>query len=269
MTSPVTNLAEELASQASSGTGAARATVAGDRSIAFSWADSIPWAGSVFGSVLTDGLQYRRTLVTPSATPAKKTPRGGQKPSAVTISSSTEQLPKYSGLGKIATEDLLDTSNLVPAIQAVLFGQCLEALSADVGIALRDAARTATGATWAESILAGIAQLPTASLLVISGGDLAAIVNPSGGWLASQADAQIVLFGLGVLILPGLAAGTAYVATTSALTMFDSRKSPLVLLDPFSNSETNEILIVADVFAAGELTAPGNAVACTVAPVEP
>ena len=102
--SAVTDLAAELASQASSNAGAARATLAGDRSIAFAWADSIPWAGTVFDSVVCEGLTYRKTLVEPTATPAAKTPKGGTKPSAVKITSTTEQLPKYSGLGKIFTK---------------------------------------------------------------------------------------------------------------------------------------------------------------------
>ena len=75
---------------------------------------------------------------------------------------------------------------------------------------------------------------------------------------------RLLLFGLAVLPLPGLPAGTAYVCTSSAITMFDCAKSPMILLDPYSSSSTNEILIVADVAAAGELTAPGNAVAVTV-----
>lgn len=263
--SAVTDLATELASQASSGGGAGRASV-GDRSVAFAWADSRPWAGTLFNSVLVEGLQYRLTVVSPSGTPAAKTPKGGIKPNVVAIAADTGTLPKYSGLARCYTEDLLDSANLVVAIESVLFDQIVAAINVDVAAVLAGAALTATGGDWTEAVLNAIGQLPSASLLLVSPADLAAVVTPASGFMASNSDALMTLFGLGVIPLPGLTAGTAFVTTRNAVTMFDSAKSPLMLLDPYSESANNVVLVIGDAFMAAELTSPGNAVKVTTTP---
>ena len=263
--STVVDLAQELSSQAAAG-GAGRATVAGDRAVAFSWADAGPWAATVFDAVTVEGLTYRSTLVEPSGTAAAKVAKGGTKPGVVTITTATKSLPKYSGMARVFTEDVIDTANLVGAIGTVLFDVILDALSADVAAVFAGAALDATGASWSAAILNAVGVLPRAQLLVLAPADMAAVVSPAGGFTASNSDALMSVFGLVVLPLPGLPAGTAYVCTSSAVTMFDSAKSPLMLLDPYSASTTNEVLVVGDVFAAAELTSPGNAVAVTVAP---
>ena len=113
------------------------------------------------------------------------------------------------------------------AIEATLIGQSLLAFCADIAVALDGAALSATGATWTDAILAGIGSMPWAQALVVSPADLAAIVSPGGsGFSLSMADAVPSVLGLALVILPGLAAGTAYVCASSALTLFESAKSP-------------------------------------------
>ena len=265
----ITDLAAELTRQLESSANVARATI-GARSVAFDWASGItPSPLSVFASSLVDGLTYRATQVAPSGTPAIKVLPGGTKPNAATVTTTTETLPKYAGYADVKVEDVLDVDGLLPALENVIFDQCLTAFSADVGIALQDAALSATtpsGGTWADAILAGIAALPAADVLVVSPQDLAAIVSPSSGFQVGLANAIPTVFGLSLVALPGLVAGTAYVMKSSALCIFDTQKSPLVLVDCFSQSTQNITRIVCDLFAAAQLTAPGAVVAVTVTP---
>jgi hypothetical protein len=264
----ITDLAASLAAQLSESPNAARAAV-GDRSAAFAWTEGAVRAfpASVFSSMLVEGLTYRSTIVAPSATPATKVAAGALKPTAVTITSSTEQLSKYAGLAECNVEDIIDSAGLGAAIESTLIGQSLLAFCADIALELAGAARSATGPTWTEAILAAIGTMPWAQVLVVSPSDLAAIVSPGGsGFTLSMADAVPSVLGLALVILPTLAAGTAYVCASSALTLFESSKSPAVLVDPYSKADTNVVRIVSDLFAAAQLTSPGDACAVTVAP---
>jgi hypothetical protein len=159
---------------------------------------------------------------------------------------------------------LIDTEGLVTAIESVLLGQALTAFGADIAVALDGAALSATGADWAAAILNGIGELPTADVLVASPSDIAAILSPSSGYQIGMRDAIPTVFGLGLVMLPGLASGKAYVAQSSALTLFESKLSPAVLVDPYSMSTVNVVRVICDLWAAAQLTAPGAVVEVTV-----
>jgi len=261
----IVNLAVAIESMMSESAGPARATV-GARSQAFDWTEGLPpWAGTVFSGVLVEGLVYRSTIVSPSGTPAARVAAGAPKPNAATITATTHTLPKYAGYADVNTEELIDTEGLVTAIESVLLDQALAAFSVDVAAALDGAALSATGASWAEAVLNGIGVLPTADVLVSSPADVAALLSPSSGYQIGMRDAIPTVFGLGLVMLPGLASGKAYVSKSSALTLFESGLSPAVLVDPYSQSTNNIVRVVADLFAAAELTAPGACVEITVA----
>ena len=262
----VNDLAAALASQLSSGSGNAARAVVGDRAVAFAWTGGIrPWAGSVFSSVLVDGYQWRPTLVSLTATPPAKVAKGMAKPVAVQLESSTRPLAKFAGMGSLALEEALDTDNLGAAVQAVLIDGCLQAFDADVGAALTaDAGQTASGATWSEAILNGIAKVPHADVLVMSGADYAAAASPGDGFSMSATDAIPVLFGLQVVLCSGLTTGPAFVAQSNAVTVADSRLSPGVICDPYSQADVNVTRIVVDLMADVFVTAPHAVCAVSV-----
>jgi hypothetical protein len=264
----VNNLADELARQLSTSGNAARAAV-GDRAVAFDWTAGIrPWAGSVFTSTLTTGLQYRSTLVSLTATPPVKVAKSAPKPVAVQMTTAVNQLPKYAGIGEMTTEDVLDTDALVGAVYTVLIDGCLQAFSADIGAVLTaGAGQTATGADWAEAILNGVSVLPNADVLCLAAADYAAAVKPGTGFALDPTNAVPVLFGLQVVIVPGLVAGTGFVCNSNAVLVAESMLSPSVVCDPFSKSDTNTTRLIVDLFAQAQVTAPYGVVAVTVAPV--
>lgn len=262
----VVDLADELTRQLSSSGNAAKASI-GDRTAAFAWTGgSRPSPLSVFSSVLVEGLTYRTSVVSPSGTPAVKVAPGAPKPTAVTVASGTKTMPKYAGQATILTEAIIDSVGLIPAIESVIFDQVLRAFYIDVADEVDNAALATTGADWQSAILNGIGVLPDADILVISPQDLASVLSPASGYAVALADAIPVVFGLGLIALPGLAAGAAYVMKSSALVVFDTKLSPLVLCDPYSKSSTNEVVLVCDAWAAAQLVAPGAAVKVTVSP---
>ena len=262
----VTDLADALAATLNAGAGAGRATIDG-RAVAFSWTDGLPpWAGSVFNTVLCEGLTYKAVVITPSATPVTKVAKGAPKPNAATLVSSNGTLAKYSGLVEFQLEDALDSVGLGAAIEATLFGQAMQAFSLDIAAALATTTATISGADWGSAILAAIGAVPWADTLAISPADYAAIASPSNGFIASNADAIPVLFGLAVVLVPGMPSGTAYVLSSSALTLFESVLGPVALLDPYSGSATNTAKIVTDFFGAAQLTSPGSSIKVTVTP---
>lgn len=266
-TPSITSMADVLAEQLSGGASRASTGVVGDRAVAFDWTAGLrPWAGSVFNGVLVDGLSYRTSVVTPSGTPVVKVPARSPKPKAGSIDSTTNPLDTYGGYIDVTTQELIDTSALVAAIETVLLDQALVAYCGDIATALADAALTASAAAWADAILAAIGTLPSADVAVVSPADLAAILSPTSGYQVSMKDAIPTVFGLALIPLPGLATGTAYVCKSSALTLFESQDSPLVSVVAAGDGITNVWNVVSDLFAAAQLTSPGAAVAVTKTP---
>lgn len=261
----VVNLAAEVERQLTASGNAARATL-GERPQAFAWlGPGYAWAGA-FSTALVDGLTYRSVIVKPSGTPVAKVAPGGAKPAAVSVTTGSATLPKYAGMATVKTEDILDSTGLIAAIEAVILDQAITAFEADIALALEDAAGAASGATWSAAILAGIAANPSADVLVCSAADLPAIVESVGsGYQLSGADGVATVFGLRLIPLAGAAAGAAYVMRGSALNLQESMLSPVVLVDPYSLSSTNEVRVIGDVFAAAELVNPLRAVEVTVA----
>lgn len=266
-TPSITSMADVLAEQLSGGASRASTSVVGDRAVAFDWTAGLrPWAGSIFNGVLVDGLSYRTSVVTPSGTPVAKVAPRSPKPKAGSIDSAGNTLDTYAGYIDCTTQELIDTSMLVAAIETVLLDQALVAYCADIAAALTDAALTASGASWADAILAGIGELPSADVAVVSPADLAAILSPSSGFQVGLKDAIPSVFGLGLIPLPGLATGTSYVAKSSALTLFESKDSPSVSVVSAGDGITNVWNVISDLFAAAQLTSPGAAVSVTKTP---
>jgi hypothetical protein len=268
-TSPMHDLASELAAKLNSGT-AARETF-GDTSVAFGWSEGLPPIVARFvESAKVDGLSFTGVRVKPSATPAAKVAEGATKPSAVVLESFTTTLAKYAGLATFSLEQSLSTTALLPAINATLIGQSLVAFDTDAVAALAaDAGLSATGATWTSAILAGIAEVASAgqnpSVLVLAPADYAAAVqDPGAVFSADLATGVTSLFGLQLAVVVGATAGTAYVLDSRAAVAVEHVASPLFTLDPFTLADTNRARLISEIVAAFVVTQPAGVCEVTV-----
>lgn len=259
----VTDLAGRLAADLSDGRVARESF--GSRKVAFEWAAGLPntLARQVAGAVV-DGLSFGAVRVAPSATPAGEVAAGGNKPDAVTITSETMSLTKYAGLANFQTEQAIDTDGLVPALASVITSSCLLAFDADCIGALDGLnGLSASGATWPEAILAGIATVAAAggapAVLVIGAGDYAeAVQSPGVGYAQNPTDGAVNLFGLRIVLGTGVPADTAFVVDPAAVLAVENASSPLAIVDPYSGLTTNAVRLAVEYFAAFVVTSPGG-----------
>lgn len=259
----VNDLAQLLTQQLGAGQ-QPRATL-GAKTVAFSWTSGLaPVVAGHVNGVLCQALSFDALIVGPSATPAKLVAEGAAKPSAVTLTPKTVPLAKYAGMASFSTEATLSSDMLAAAITATLVGQALLAFDADVVTTIdAGAGLTATGATWNEAILAGVAAVVASGgnpdLIVLSGADYAAAVGGMGiGWQFDPTEGVPILLGLEVVVSAAATAGTFYVLDRRAVTVAEHVSSPLVVVDPYSGLSTNQIRLVAELLAGSVVSAPGS-----------
>lgn len=272
LSTQVTDLADRLSAKLAQGQ-AARESINNGDAVAFGWAEGLPPITARFvEAVRIDGLSFDYCRVGASATPAAKVAEGGVKPAAVVLTSGTLTLSKYAGLAEFTLEKALSTVALIPALQATIVNQSLVAYDADCVVTLStDAGETATGASWTEAILNGIAavasngQSPT--LLVLSPADYASAVQDPGAAFSQDPAAGIVaLFGLVIAVVVGAPTGTGYVMDARAAVAVENSNSPLALLDPYSKADTNTARLVTDLVAGFVVTQPAGVAKITVTP---
>lgn len=269
-TSPLTNLATELSTKLQGG-GAARQTFTGSNAVAFGWSEGLPLTvARLVESTQISGLSFDAVRVLASATPAKVVAERATKPTATQLQSFTVQLKKYAGLATFSLEAALSITALVPALSATIVNQCLVAFDTDAVAALdTDHGSTATGATWTEAILNGIAQVASAgqnpSVLVIAPADYAAAVqDPGAAFSSDPSNGLTTLFGLSIGVVVGATAGEAYVIDPRAAVAVENESSPMVLVDPYSLADTNQARLVVDLAAAFVVTQPAGVCQITV-----
>jgi hypothetical protein len=262
----INDLAAELARQLSSTGNAARATM-GDRAVAFGWMQGARVSASnLFASALVEGLTWKATRISLTGTPPVRVARGGVKPVAAQVASTTRTLVKFAGTAEAELEDIIDTQALVPTLGAVIVDGCMAAFDADIAAALEAAGGPAVaGLSWADAILQGIAAVPSASILVASAADYPAIVSPGAGYTLDPTTQVPVLFGLRVVIAP-VTAGSAYVCDAGALMCAESTLTPLAVVDPFSRADVNVTRVVVDVLGDAYVTAPAGIAKATKTP---
>lgn len=268
-TTPMNNVADVLVSKANEGT-SARATV-GDTSIAFGWNEGqAATVARYVESAKTDGLSSTAFRVTPSATPAAKIAEGGTKPNAVNLVSFQIQLSKFGGLATFSLEQALTVTALLPALNATLIGQSLVAFDTDcVATLAADHGAEATGASWTEAILNGIAEVASTgqnpTLLVMAPADYAAAVQDPSAVFSSDLAAGInALFGLQLAVVVGAVAGTAYVMDARAASALEHTASPLFTLDCYTLADTNRARLISEIVAGFVVTQPAGVCEITV-----
>ena len=249
----VTDLAAELARQIEQGV-TPRATL-GAQDVAFAWTTGLPpLVANVAVRSLVEGGSFDAVVISPVGGPPPATAEGGTKPTLVQLTPQTVALSKYAGLAVFSTERAINTDLLVPAVGAVLIGQCLRGFDVACIAALAAAAPAPIlGTTWSAAILAGVGEVigngGYPSVLVMNPADYAAAVeSPGQGYAADPTTAVPSLFGLQIILSAAVTAGTAYVLDPGALMVGQAARSPYVVLDPYSGLSTNEVRIAGEVY---------------------
>lgn len=259
----ITDLAGRLAADLNAGN-IARQSIPGNRATAFEWTTGLPMIlGRQVQAATTDGLSFTAVRVAPSGTPAAKVPEGGQKPTAVTISTDQEALSKYAGLASFTTEQALGTDALVPALASVIATSCLMAYDADCAAVLAaDAGVTVPGATdWPSAINGGIAAVAgnggSPQVLVLSAADYAtAVQSPGPGYAMDPTAGVPSLWGLRIVMSAATASGTGYVLDPNGVLAVELDSAPLAVVDPYSGLGTNAVRLAVEWFAGFAVTSP-------------
>lgn len=259
----VTDLAQRLASDLNRGSGG-RQTI-GSKAAAFTWSAGLPQIlATRVNSAMVEGLTFQATTIKPSATPVDAVAEGGQKPNALEVATATKNLTKYAGIATVSTEQTLSVDALVPSLVAVLSHGILMAYDADCAAALAaENGLTASGATWADAVLAGIAQVAgnggVPSILAVSAADYPAVVaSPGVGYALDPSTSTVSLFGLHVQIMVGVAAGTGFVLDANAVLATENEASPIAVVDVGSGLGTNAVKVAAEAFLGFTVSSPAG-----------
>jgi len=265
----VTDLAASLVADLQAGRIARQSY--GARDAAFAWAAGLPMIlARQVSSAVVEGLTFSAVRIKPSATPATKVAEGGTKPDAVVIEAEQIALSKYAGLATFSTERAVSTEALAPALAAVLVSSCLMAYDADCAAALdADNGLTATGADWQTAIMNGTAAVAGAGgapgVLVLGAADYAAAVaSPGVGYAMSPVDGVPAMWGLRIVLMSGVAAGTGYVLDPAAVLAVENDTSPAAILDPYSGLSTNAVRLAVECFLGFVVVNPGGVCQITV-----
>lgn len=223
-------------------------------------------------SAVVEGLTFSAVRIKPSATPAGEVAEGGTKSDAVTIEAESIALTKYAGIANFTTERAISTEALGPALAAVLVNSCLMAYDADCAAVLdADNGLTATGADWTTAIMNGSAAVAGAGgapgILVLGAADYAAAVaSPGVGYAMNPTDGVPAMWGLRIVLMSGVTAGTGYVIDPAAVLAVENETSPAAILDPYSGLTTNAVRLAVEAFLGFVVVNPGGVCQLTVTP---
>lgn len=235
----------------------------GSRDVVWGWTEGLPVTIADFiAQGQTEGITYGITRIEPTGTPAAIVAEGAPKPKGVAITSESAVLTKHAGLAEVTLEQATDAQGLLAALAQVLGAQALMSFELEAMANLDTATQTATPATtWLGAIAAGQAEVLGAggrpSVVILPAIVWAAVTTELGqgaGFATDPRSPVGALWGSAIHVTP---AGTkAFVLDSNAATAVSQVDSPTVLLDPYSLSGTNQVRLVADLFATVEVSNP-------------
>jgi hypothetical protein len=264
---PVNDLGQQLMDELRAGRPTRVSLGAPD--LAWAWAAGAPRTFASFvATAQAESMNFGIVKAGPSGTPVAKVAEKGPKPSAITLTAGTVNLAKWSGLCTFSLEQELSTAGLVQAVTTTLVQGSLLAYENDLAAAIvAGKGSTVEGDTWTEGVLKAVGEVVAhggnPNLIGISAADFAAAISGANGLVFNGGDAIPTFLGLAVHMSPGLDAGTAVVLDSQAVLAVEHRDSPVVIVDPYSKSDTNEIRVVADIVAGFAVVAPGSIVTVT------
>lgn len=251
-------------------------TTVGSEAVAYGWTTGLPQTVANYVTTLkAKSMTFATHRVAASATtPVTIVPPAGPKPQAIELTPGTVTLEKHSGVGRCTLEDTLSGEGLLAAVASVLGAGCLLSFEA-AAIAKLDAqaGQTATGAAgdWASGVTAGQAAVigmgGNPGLAVISYLDWAGFVDSLAGkpgFSVDPSSATGVYMGTAMHISPKAPAGKVFVLDPSSVAAIEHEASPILISNPWSDSGTNQISLIADLLAVVEVLNPQHVVEVTL-----
>ena len=220
---------------------------------------------------IIEGTSTSITKIAPTVTPAGQVAENAAKPEAATVTTSSVNLTKYAGRATFSLEASRSSAGLEAAVYYALAGQALLAYEYATCVEIMAGGTTQEYATgkMIEGIFSGmgtvLANGGRPSLLIVNPADLPTIgstflsSDPADGVAAGR------VAGAAVHVSAGMAPGEAAILDPAGLAALWHAESPMVLVDPFSQSSTNGISVVVDLLAHTSVTHPGLVVEITPA----
>jgi hypothetical protein len=212
---------------------------------------------------LIDGTSTSITTVTKSVTPVVEVGEGGTKPTAATIATESVTLSKFAGRASFSLEASRSSAGLEAAVYYALAAQALSAFESAAVQAIWSGAGTGTSyeaGKITEAIFTEMGHVMAAggrpSLLIVNPVDLATLgstfltSDPGTGIAAGR------FAGAAVHVTSAIPAGDAVILDPAGVACLWQTDSPMILVDPYSASATNQISVVVDLLAAAVVSNP-------------
>jgi len=271
MNTEISHVAEILTNELNAGRGSRQSL--GAKAQPFAWSAGLPPTLADYCATATSaGMTFPAVIVGNSSTPAGLVAERGLKPLGASFTTANIPLRKFAGRATFTLEQTLDSAGLANVLTHVLGGQAVQALEAE-GVAQLEASasETVNGTTLVEAVVAAQARVLAnggrPGILVLGTGGYADLVaNGATGLVTDPAAGPVGRWlGMAVHVSPAVTdPAAAFVLDPDSVLVIQHETSPLVILDPFSNSSTNEISLVVDLVAAVAVTSPGGVVKASV-----
>jgi len=265
---PVTQLGPKLMEELNAGR-PVRSTF-GAQDVAFAWTKGAPRTFASFVSTAqAESMKFGVIINGAGGADATVVAEKGSKPNVCALTSTDVQLKKYAGQCGFTLENELTTAGLVQAVSYTIIAKALVAYEKDLaaGIVAGKGSTVNGGGSWAAGILKAVGEIVGAggnpAVLAMAPEDFAAALTGPSNLQFAGTDAIPSYLGLRLHISPGLTAGTAVVLDPGAVMAIEHVDSPVVIVDPYSSADTNEVRIVADVVAGFVIANPSAVVTVT------
>ena len=265
---PVTALGPKLLQELNEGR-PVRSTF-GRQDTAFAWTAGAPRTFANFVSTAqAESMKFGVVINGAGGNDAAKVAEKGAKPDVCSLTSTDVTLAKYAGLCSFTLENELTTAGLVQAVSYTIIAKALVAFEKDLaaGIIAGKGSTVDGAGSWATGVLkaigAVVAHGGNPSVLAMAPEDFAEAITTPSNLMFSGTDVVPSFLGLRLHISAGLTAGTAVVLDPAAVMAVEHVDSPIVIVDPYSSADTNEIRVVGDLVAGFVVVNPAAVVTVT------
>lgn len=257
-----TDIATLITGQLSGGSNSARATFSA-KTQAFAWTGpTLNSAISYISSGIALSRNFTVTRVENTTPISGAVTDGTQKPVTATLVPVQVALRTFPGVCVLRTSDVTDSANMSQAVGQALYGQCLQALDADLmaqlladGTPMDDAPDLASIAA-AQGALMGAGAF--GDLIILDPVTYGALIGTAGSGILSGGndprEAQLTLFAARLCVSSALTSPTAIVMDSTAAMSVELDVSPVTLVDVRARS--NETDVVLEAIGASIVTRP-------------
>ena len=209
---------------------------------------------------VVEGSSAHITKVSKTAQPVSVVAAGAVKPVAVEISTESVDLKKFAGRATYHLETSRANAGLEAALYSALAGQALSAFESAcmTELTLGGTSVSYSAGKLLDGVFEGFATVIAGggrpSVIVVHPADLPTLASTFLSSDPGQGIAAGYFAGAAVHISPAQSAGSVTVLDPAGIALLWQADSPMVLVDPYSGSSTNDISIVVDLIAAPRVT---------------